>query len=694
MIDKVTTIEVRQVLRAITHLNLIKTNLSIYPSGHIRIKESVDNAYDIIQDIHRKRPEVTIGVAGETLMFGETILDKKNIALRDYARSLNKFLILVFCLKKGITREDLLEFNRILSSNPSDIWSTGRIDTVLAKRKITGIVVKGIDADVLNLMDNNEFLRDVVPKHGKGEDSWQEFIASLLLRASGSTRQGAGQDDFQAPPALVRGHLAKPQQVKPLAWDDGNMRQAPSRRSPPGAHRESEKSDALSSTNNLLQELHPALKEQLIAAAGKQIAPPPEVALVRENLPSFSQEMLLSMIQRENARKGRMSPSMLSLLNKLASAENTMPVKEHISGDVMSPQEIGSLFRSEQYEKYVPGDYETILKEAADASTVDPNEDNSFIKNYLKTITDEHIILRISQFILEAMDGTQTEETYLNYSQKLGLYIPELFRAGHFSFLTEVIDHLRRHGREKPFTECRQAAMSLLNSFSNSETIAGHLTPFIVNGSGDVNALAKLLTTSGIQHVSWLFDLYLGLPAPPSEALIDILKAFDRAAYDEACKRLSDQRQESIIRLLTFFQSIGNRTIVPTLKDLFEHQDFRVKRRVIEAYIQFEERCSAAALLRARLRSPHRQEVLYAITLICCYGFMELLGDMMSLMKTSRIREQDTALNEFIVSGLAATGDPAVVPYLKKIAGRRLSLSPIRMARLKRIITEELSNFK
>jgi len=446
--------------------------------------------------------------------------------------------------------------------------------------------------------------------------------------------------------------------------------------------------------SNLLQELHPAFKEQLIAAAVRQISLSPEAVLVRENLQPFSPEVLLAMIQRENARKGRMSPSLLALLNKLASGGNKIPGKEHISGDVMSPEEIGSLFRSEQYEKYVPRDYEMILQRAADAPAVDQNEENPFIKACQKSITDEHIILRISQFILAAMDKEVTEEGYLTYSQKLELYVPELFNAGHFSFLTEVVDTLRRQGWEKSSAECRQAAMSVLNSFSSSEKVATYLTPFIVNGAGDTKAIARFLTTSGVQNVPWLFDLYLDLPSHPLEAFIDILKGFDQVAYDEACKRLSDQGPEGILRLLTFFQCLENRAIVPTLKNLFEHEDFHVKRGVIEAHIKFQERCSAASLLREKLYSPNRQEVLYAVTLICCFGFMELLQDMMSLVKTFRIREGDAVVNEFIVSGLGATGDPAVVPYLQEIAASRLSLSPKRLAKMKRIVAEALSNCK
>ena len=696
MKENIPSIEIKQVLRAVTHLNLIRMHLTMYPPGHIRIKESLDEAYDIIQDILRITPEVTIGVAGEVLMVGETILDKKNSILRNYARSLNKLLILALRLNKGVKKADLLEFSRLLASNPADVLSSGPIEAVLIKHNITGIMVKGIDSDVFNITDNREFSRTSARKQEKAEDFWQELIALAEFRATGYAGQGTAGRGNRAPAAAME-HLSKPQHWQSAAREYESMLQDYFREIPSGEQRQSETSEkygAISRINNLLQELHPTFKEQLIAAAGRQISLQPESVLVHNNLHCFPREMILEMVQRENERKGRMSPSLVVLLNKLAGGENKIQGGEYAPGDAMSAEVVGSLLRSEQYEMYVPEDYEKMLQKAADTSSLDSSKENPFIRDCLKTMTDEHIVLQISQFLLGAMDEELIEETYLNYSQKLELYVPELFRAGHFSFLADAIDTLRCQGQEKHSPGSRQAAMSLLNIISNSETIARHLTPFLAEGAVDHNTLVKFLTASGVQNVSWLFDTYLDLPSHLSEAFIDILKRFERAAYDEACKRLAELRPESIIRLLSFFRSLGDRSILPALKDIFGQEDFHVKKEVIETLMHFEERSSAEALLREKLRSPNRQEVLYAVALICHYGFMELLENMMSLVKTFRIREEDAVLNEFIVNGLVAAKDPAVVPYLQRIAGKRLSLSPKRLARMRRIVDNNLSNFK
>ena len=174
-----------QVLHVITALNLIRMNLGMYPPGHSRITESIDHAFDMIQKILRKKTELLIGFAGDTLTFGETAPDKekKNIAFREYARSLNNLRIVSFTLHRGLKKEDLMEFNRILSAKPADIWALGKIESVFARAGITGIKVKVIDADHFRLGEKKEVIQAKVERKVKDEHFWQEFFARLKSEA-------------------------------------------------------------------------------------------------------------------------------------------------------------------------------------------------------------------------------------------------------------------------------------------------------------------------------------------------------------------------------------------------------------------------------------------------------------------------------------------------------------------------------
>ena len=171
--------EVKQIPRILAALNMIRMSLGMYPPGHTRITESFGSAFAIIQKALKNRSELTFDVTGETLMFGETVLDKKNTAIQDYVRTLNNLRILSFSLHSGLKKEDLIEFNRILSSKPSDIWVQGKIEGILAKAGIISITVKEADADIYNLTGERKIVQDEAKKKIKGEEFWQNFISRL-----------------------------------------------------------------------------------------------------------------------------------------------------------------------------------------------------------------------------------------------------------------------------------------------------------------------------------------------------------------------------------------------------------------------------------------------------------------------------------------------------------------------------------
>ena len=134
------------------------------------------------------------------------------------------------------------------------------------------------------------------------------------------------------------------------------------------------------------------------------------------------------------------------------------------------------------------------------------------------------------------MDEEIAEEDYLACSGKLARSLPELLKAGQFLFLTTVMETLRRHAREKSIENIRQKALSLLRSLSEKETIARHVAPFILKGTGEPAVLTPFLISSGMQNLSWLFDLYLDPKAPLSATITEIMKGFGKKRDRRGCK--------------------------------------------------------------------------------------------------------------------------------------------------------------
>ncbi len=511
-----------RVLHVITALNLIRMNLGMYPPGHSRITESIDRAFEMIQKILREKPELLIGFAGDTLTFGETAPDKekKNIAFRDYARSLDNLRIVSFTLHRGLKKEDLREFNRILSAKPADIWALGKIESVFAGAGITGIKVKVIDADHFRLGEKKEVVQVKVEQKPKDEHFWQEFFARQKSEASmRSQSEGLPTDQEKMDPVeAIRSINSQREQWPSAVFSYEKMVNHVFSETPKGRRIGAEEFETLAGVNTLVSDLHPELKKQLIDVVERQITLHPDTALIEENLKCFPDDIFKEIIRQTNERGAQISPALVNLLKKMTGIQEAPVSPDQAKEKDFSSKDMETLLKREEYENYVPEDYDRLLKKAAETSSSDAEIDESQfpLQEYLKTLTDEHVDFQICQLIHSLMDEKIEEEDYLVCSGKLARSLPDLLKAGQFSFLTTVMETLRRHTREKSIENVRQKALSLLRSLSEKETIARHVAPFILKGTGDPAVLTPFLISSGMQNLSWLFDLYLDPKAPLS----------------------------------------------------------------------------------------------------------------------------------------------------------------------------------
>ena len=683
--------DIKQTSRIISALNLIKMNIGMYPAGHALIDESVELAYTLIQNYLQGRSEMIIGVAGKTLMLNENVLDKKNNTFREYVHTLNVFRVISLSLKRTVTRKDLFQFSRILSSKPSDIRAMGKLEDILARSSVNGIQVKTIDAGYFQLTDEKK-----IRKKMKDENFWLGFISRIAFHASrtelkNSDAEKSADSDL---PEAVRTLNDKKQYWQKAVVSYENMIQDYLYEIRTGRQVSAEKYEALAKIADLIKNFHPDLKEQLLEVAERQFSLQPETALVPENLKCFPTEMIQGIIHLANKKKRQISPVLIMLLQKLSAIEDGGNAHQQVDRQNMTSSEMGKLLQREEHEEYVPEKYDQLLKKlSGTSSTADDVAEDAFpLSIYLKTLDDEYIDFRICELVLALMEEEADEENYLAYSTRLALVMPDLLKKGQISFLISVIETFRRHGQKNASEKIRRQALSILSILADPDTIAKYITPFIMGGR-DTSVVTKFLVMSGVQNIPWLFDLYLDPSTTASDTLMDIIKGFGGSnAVDEASKRLKNQTPLKALRLLAFFREVGNHSTIPLLKELYEYDDWNVKKEVLEILFLFKD-SGAIDLLRKSIYSSNREDVLQVVSLTFLYEVRELMGELMSLLKTFYIREEDAILNEWIVRWLGGTGNPWAVPYMEKIMAVRLTLSPQRLSRMKEILYESLEHF-
>ena len=686
--------DLKKISSIISALNLIKMNMGMYPDGHASIDESIELAYTLIQNYLQGRSEMIIGVAGKKLMLNENVLDKKNNTFQEYVHTLNVFRVISLSLKRTVTRKDLFQFSRILSSKPSDIRAMGKLEELLASSSVNGIQVKTIDADFFQLSDEKKTRKKIMDKN-----FWLEFISQMTFHASRTELKNydAEKSADSDLPEAIRTLNDKRQDWQKAVLSYENMIQDYLYEIRTDGQVSAEKYKELAKITNLVKNFHPDLKEQLLEAAGRQLSLQPETALDLENLKCFPKEMLLGIINLANEKKRQISPALIMLLQKLSAIENGGNAHQQVDMQNMTSSEMGNLLKREEHEEYIPEKYDRMLKKLSKApSTADDVTEDAFpLSVYLKTLDDEYIDFRICKLMLTLIEEETDEENYLTYSTRLSFVIPDLLKKGQLSFLISVIETLRRHGQKNASEKIRRQALSILSILVDPDTIARDITPFILGGRDNTTVVTKFLVMSGEQNIPWLFDLYLDPSTTASDTLIDIIKEFGSSAVDEASKRskkLENQTSLKFLRLLAFFREVGNHNTIPLLKEIYEYDDLKVKKEVLEILFLFKD-AGVIDLLRKSIHSSNRDEVLQAVSLTFLYEVREMMGELMSLLKTFYIREDDVILNEWIVRWLGDTGNPWTVPYMEKIIAVRFTLSPQRLSRMKEILYESLEHF-
>jgi hypothetical protein len=682
--------DVQQISRIITALNMIKMNLGMYPDGHASVDQSVELAYTLLQNYLQGRAEINIGVTGKTLMLNENELDKNNSTYREYAHALSVFHVIFLGLKRTVTRKDLLQFSKILCAKTSDIRNMDKLENILTRSSIKGIEVKTIDAGYFQLTEEKNTRNKT-----SADDFWREFLPRMARNASRTelrNSDGGKSDDVDLTRTIRTLNDNRQHWQKAVASYENiieNYFSDIQTDRPVSA----EKYESLAKITNLIDNFHPDLKEQLMDVAGRQLTRQPETALTMESLKYFPNDMLPVIIRLASERKRQISPALIKLLDKLSAIEKGGNAQPQVPGQTITSSEMGKLLKREEYEEYIPGKYDQLLKKmSGESSTADNLDQDGFpLSEYLKTLDDEYIDFSIGKMLLALMEEETDEENYLAYSARLALFIPELLKNGEFSFLISVIETFRRHEQQNTPEKIRRQALSVLSILADPSTIARNTTPFILKG-GDTTEITKFLVMNGAQNISWLFDLYLDPAATAPEALIDIIKEFGNNAVDEAAKRMENQTPLKALRILALMRNIGNQSTIPLLKKLYEYDDDNVKKEVIEIFFLFKD-SGAIDLLRKSLHSSNREEVLQAVSLTFLYEVKELMGELMSLLKTFYIREEDAILNEWIVRRLGGTGKPWAAPYMETITAIRLTLSPQRLSRMKEILYEALEYF-
>jgi len=140
----------------IFELTISRRCVTSYPKGHPLIQASMKRVMNLLGQLLEYRKEIALGVARNSLIFEQKLLDQKNPVYRDYAKILFSHGIAALTFERNLEKEELLQFNEILSRTRDNVRENGGILQTTSDAGIRHLQVKTVSYDLLRVVENDQ----------------------------------------------------------------------------------------------------------------------------------------------------------------------------------------------------------------------------------------------------------------------------------------------------------------------------------------------------------------------------------------------------------------------------------------------------------------------------------------------------------------------------------------------------------
>ncbi|MGA1845270.1 MAG: HEAT repeat domain-containing protein [bacterium] len=693
-VDEIVPLDTKRLSQAIIELTIARKNFLIYPAGHIQTTQSVDRAHELLSEILATIPEITIGVARDTLLIGHDYLDHKNPVFKEFSLALSQYEIAGLTISRGMDREELFRLLRILGKKPEDIRNRGGMDKILPENGISHVRITNIDYSGLHLTEEHEIIRPR-PLNAAVSDIhvWHDFVAHLLENRLDPNEQGMclggqGQIDPRELARFINENTLDANEIADC-YDRIIARHLTELRGMGQAGAEESKIQEKFVT--LIKELRPELRRQLLSVVFDHCT---ANGAAGDLLNIFPEDLVLEMIQQANEEGRTISPSLMKLVSKLSSASNGIH-ENTVPPDMPSEapcEPLTALFERENHEEYVEAEYEAMLsnlvRRQPGAQTVEG--EGFLVDEHLESLKEDHLDFQIARALLAFMNEDIGEEEYEDFSRTLLTSVDALLQSGRFEFLNEVIMTLLRHGIEKKQHHIRSVAEQSLKHLLKHHFLSKVIVAAKKWERNKEEEVLGFIRNLGPVIVPALIAYYLEKENKDEEDIIvKLLGHFKETTLIEAKKWIQQADHSTKKDCALLINRMGEYTDVPLLKQMLEHHDENVSMEALDALLRLKDPW-AVIVLRRWLNAKRPETFARAASLAGRYRIAEAIDDLLNRIKRMPFFKADYVVNEIIIEALGRIGNPRALPVLEKLCKASWAFSAKGSARMKRAVFESL----
>jgi HEAT repeat protein len=675
----------------ICELNISRRHVTTYPSHHPIIETSSCKVLRLLRQLLEFQPVLTVGIARDTLIIGDSYLDRNNPIYRDFARVLFGHGIAAVSFSGDLLAEELQRFNEILSLKKDDVRSQGGAGVMIAAAGIRHLQVQLIDYGAFHVTDEDVLLKT---ERETGE-IWEQFVHGLLEGSLAPWGDLAGEHAAVTPEMMAEA-LNRQLAVNP-ARGTASYEQAIAvflqglDRS--GAS-EKDSAAALDRLTNCINQLNPELRRQFLTSTFGAL--PSQPHLVEELAQRVPQEYILEALDGISARKSSLSTVVLSLVEKMALHASPGETKGLMASRAVLPDRelrgrLTTIFREEENECFLPAAYQQALTSIVASEGISTDEQEG-IAELKATLASHCVETEVSAVILEIIKAHPADSEPELLQRNLKDLCSYFLEMGDFVSLANIHGRLTDLQHESDSDETARPD-SVLETFMQPEFVSEVIRGLTVWGKPKFDDIQQLILKVGEPFVEPLLD---ELAEEQSMSLrrfyMQRLQELGAVALEAALSRLRDSRWYFVRNLLVLLRTFDDPSVVRHISRLHQHPHPKVRQEVLRTLLHFQDP-EADRILYTYLRHKDREQRLTGIRLAAQSRNPGVLQLLLEFLDKGGITDYDYELKSAVVKTLGEMGNVESLQELIKLLRSRKLLHGQKHDRLKIDVVNSLIHY-
>ncbi len=667
-------------------LAVARRNLSLYPPEHPNIATSNTSALQPLLRLLDARENLNLGVTPDALLLDQQWLDKENRPYKDFANFLFTLGVAAIRFERGMTFSELLRFNQLLRADRDSIEAAGGWPKLLQAQQISHIDISPIDYSAFQALSDAEFASTPESKQ-----LWETYLQGLMtdsLAIDGGGFPWPEQFDPEIVATILNQRLANTTSgidanraaqnivTRMMQSNSGQPRTTPIAQLP-----------------LLLERLSPELRESFLNSTLTELDQHPEDA--EQVLSNFPRELLLETLEQKNQQQLKISSRLVSLVQRLSSshglAHETQAGEETPREKEIIRARLDVLFSEEDQDLYMPGDYQSALREILDEdlSQVIPEEHQRQLRN---TLEIEHIERQCCEVIFEILASDHPPENEAILQQNLVELSRFFLDTGDFVTLREI------YQRWSEFLNSAKSVATLfdeqvLTNHSQPSFIAEVLDGIDLWGKEKTPELVAYIAEVGPAYTEPLIERLAGEPKRFMRQIwMDCLKQIGADAHQLIVEALKDQRWYLIRNLLIILGQHPETASVKIVHQFIDYPHPKVREEAIRLLFRFNPATANRQLLK-ELSSDDPEDLLAAAQVAHLSQDPVVLQQLHQLLGEELRSDYDLLVKSELLDCLARIGNETSLTVLQRLLRPKKLLLSRRQKQFQQQIVSCLARF-